>query len=108
MCGDILAYKSFRGDSLAAEISKLVMRLVRRNDQDERETDGAVHWNSTGPKLRRAFQKTRGPKFSDTDWLQQISEGSNKTKFQYCMNSRNFLLHVHAMQGHTGVESGSA
>ena len=35
----------------------LVMRLVRRYDQDERETDGAVHWSSLGPKLRLTFQK---------------------------------------------------
>ena len=27
---DVLAYKSFKGDSLRAEISKLVMRVVRR------------------------------------------------------------------------------
>ena len=66
------AYKSFKGDSLKAEISKIVMRLVRRYDQDERETDGAVHWNSIGPKLRKAFQKSGGRKFSDTDWLQHI------------------------------------
>ena len=46
------AYKSFKGDSLQAEISKIVKRLVRRCDQDERETEGAVRWNSMGPKLR--------------------------------------------------------
>ena len=36
----------------SAEVSKLVMRLVRRYDQDEREIDGAVRWNSMVPKLR--------------------------------------------------------
>ena len=36
------SYKFFKGNTLSAEISKLVMRLVRRYDQDERETDGAV------------------------------------------------------------------
>ena len=66
---DILACESFEGDSLHAEISKLVMRLVRHHDQDEQETDGAFHWNSMGPKLRRAFLKAGGRKFSDTDWL---------------------------------------
>ena len=40
---DIPACESFKGDSLSAEISKLVMKWVRRHDQDERETDGAVH-----------------------------------------------------------------
>ena len=53
---DIPACRSFNGESLSAEISKLVMRLVRRYDQDEREVDGAGHWNSMGPTLRNAFQ----------------------------------------------------
>ena len=73
-----------RSLSLSAEISKLVMRLVRHYDQDERETDGAVHWNSMVPKLRKAFQKSGG------------------RKFQYCMNSPNSLLKNRAIQGHTG------
>ena len=64
------------------------MRFVRHYDQDERETDGAAHWNSVGPKLRKAFQKFGGRKFSDTVWLQHICEGSNKMRFQYCMNSQ--------------------
>ena len=64
---DVLAYKKFKGNTLQAEITKLVMRLARRYGQDERETDGAVHWNSMGPKLRRAFQKAGGQKFSDSD-----------------------------------------
>ena len=42
---------SFSKETSQAEISKLVTRLVRHYDQDERETDGAVHWNSMGPKL---------------------------------------------------------
>ena len=65
---DVLAYKKFKGNTLQAEITKLVMRSGRRYDQDERETDGAVHWNSMGLKLRRAFQKAGGQKFSDSDW----------------------------------------
>ena len=67
---DIPANKHFRGNTFEAEVSKLVMRLVRRYDQDERETDGAAHWNSMGPKLRKAFQKAGGRKFLDSDWLQ--------------------------------------
>ena len=79
MWNDILACRFFDGDSLSAEISKLVMRLVRRYDQDGREIDGAVHWNSMGPKLRNAFQK-HGGKDSDTDWLQLMYHGSSKNE----------------------------
>ena len=78
------------------------MRLVRHYDQDERETDGAVQWNSMGPKLREACQKVGGQKFSDSDWLKYIYEGSNKTRSQYCMTSRNLFLYMRAIQGHTG------
>ena len=52
--------------------------------------------------LRKAFQKDGGHKFSDSDWLQKIYKGSNKTRFQYCKNSRDVLLHIRAVQGHTG------
>ena len=44
------------------------MRLVRHYDQNERKTDGAVHWKSMGPKLRQAFHKIGGHKFSDSDF----------------------------------------
>ena len=38
------------------------MRLVRRYDQDERETDGAVHWNSMGPKRAENISEGRKAK----------------------------------------------
>ena len=78
------------------------MSLVRHNDQDDRVTDGADHWDSMGPKLRKAFQKAGGQTFSDSDWLLYIHEGSNKTRFQYCKNSKNVLLYIRAIQGHIG------
>ena len=57
---DIPARKFFKGDSLPTENSGLVMRLACHHDQDERETDGAVQWNSMVPLLRNAFQKSGG------------------------------------------------
>ena len=96
-CNYALHCKSLKQNSLQAEIPKLVMRLVRRYDQDERQTNGAVHWNSLVTKLRKAFQKSEGRKFSDTHWLQHIYEGSNKMRFQYCMNSKKSLFHIRAI-----------
>ena len=72
------------------------------NDQDERETDGAVHWNSMRPKLRKAFQKAGGQKFSDSDWLQYMYKESDQTMFQYRMSYRGVLLYIRAIQGHSG------
>ena len=40
------------GKSLQAEISKLVMRMVRQYDQDERETNRAIQLNSVCPQSR--------------------------------------------------------
>ena len=58
---NILAYEHFRGHAFEAELTKLVMRLVRRYEQDERETDGAVHWNSMIPKLcGKHFRSPKG------------------------------------------------
>ena len=66
---DILANKWHQEDALSTEIAKLVMRLGRHHDQDEREVDGAVHWDSMGPQLRNASLKYRSSEFSDLDWL---------------------------------------
>ena len=57
----------------------------------KRETDATVHWKSSGPKLRKAFQKVGRHKFSDSDWVQHIYKRSNKTRFQYCKNSKNII-----------------
>ena len=53
-----------------------------------------------GPKLRKALQKAGGQQFSDSDSLQYVHEGSNKTRCQYCNNSRDVLQYNRAIQGH--------
>ena len=59
--------------SLSTPISKLVMRLVHHQHQDERETDGAVHWNTMNPKLMRAFGDRGAREISAKDWLPKNS-----------------------------------
>ena len=49
---DILANKHFRGNSIEAEVSNLVIGLPRHYVRDEKETDRAVHWDSMGPKSK--------------------------------------------------------
>ena len=68
----MLACPYFKGHTREAEVSTLVMRLVRHYNQNERKTDGAAHWKSMCPKLRKAFQKTGGHIFSDSDWLHHV------------------------------------
>ena len=70
---DIPANKFHKKDALSTEISKLAMRLERRHDQEEREVDGAVHWDSMGRELRDAFLKRGEEDFSDLVWIKGIS-----------------------------------
>ena len=70
---DIAANKYLGSGTLQSEIWKLVMRLGRLYDQDEREVDGAVHWDSMGPRLRNAFLKYGSSELSDLDWIKYIS-----------------------------------
>ena len=57
---DILANSNVKGITFESAVSKLVMKLVRHYDQEEREADGDVHWKSMAPKLRHAFQREGG------------------------------------------------
>ena len=43
-------------DSFETRISKCVTNTVRHHDQNERETDGAMHWNVTLPVLKGRFR----------------------------------------------------
>ena len=40
--------------------------------------------------------------YSQQDCLRAIPEGSNKKRFEYCVNSKNQVTYVSAIQGHTG------
>ena len=78
------------------------VKLVRLEHSRERETDRAIHWKFTSPKLIIRFQRDGGSNFTDRDWINFIWNGSNQTRFQYCQNSCGKLLCLRAIQGHTG------
>ena len=48
--------------SLSAMISKLVMRLVRHYDQEERGTDGVVHWDTKKTKTAESISIPKSTK----------------------------------------------
>ena len=100
----ILANEPYKYRSLSAAISKMVMRLLRHNDQDERDIDGAVHWNTMSPKFLRAFGHQEHDIFPQKIKLKHLHEGSNETRFEYCESSRNSLVCMRAIQGHIGVQ----
>ena len=49
------------------QVSKFVNKLVRHEHSRERETDGAIHWKFTSPKLKFRFQRDGGSNFTDRD-----------------------------------------
>ena len=60
---DIPVNKWYQEDALSTEISKCVMRLGRRNDQDEREFYGAVRWGFGGTRISNCVPEARRERF---------------------------------------------
>ena len=56
---DILVSRNVKGNTFESTVSKLVMKLVRRYDRDERETDGAFHWKTMVPNCESRFARRR-------------------------------------------------
>ena len=66
-------------------MSMFVM-ILRHCDQEERDSDGAMHWDLIQSRLFEEFGSRVGQNYYQQDWLQAIHEGSNKTRFEYCKN----------------------
>ena len=87
---------------ISTAISKMVTRFVCQNDQEERQSDAAVHWDTMRPELLRAFADRWAQGFSEKDWLRHTHQGSNKTRFEYREDYQNSLTCFRTIQGHTG------
>ena len=57
------------------------------HDQDERQSDGSMHWDTIGPVLLKAFAKHGARNVSEKYWLYLIHEGSSKARIEYCEDS---------------------
>ena len=88
-------------DSLETRISKCVTNMVRHHDQDERETDGARHWDGVLSVLKGKFRNQMDKEFTDEDWLHCLYLGSIKTRFEFCKENEE-LWYIRAIQGHSG------
>ena len=89
-------------DLLSIAVSKMVTRMVRHYDQDERQSDEALHWDTIRPVLLKPFARHGARDFSEKHWLRLVHEGSSKTRFEYCEDSNNSLAYFQAIQGHSG------
>ena len=88
--------------SIEARISKEVTHMVRHRDQDEREEDGAMHWDAILPKLRKKFQSQLDKECANKDWIDYLYRGSYKTRFEICKDADGELVYIRSIQGHSG------
>ena len=56
---------------MANAVSKMITKMVRDCDQDERQKDGSMHWDTIGPALLRAFAQQGARDFSRGYWEAQ-------------------------------------
>ena len=71
-----------------------------RHRSSHREDDGAMDWNTLLPRLCRDFEYENAWRWTNQEWLEFLQKGSDRKRFQYCLNSDGLILH--AIQGHSG------
>ena len=85
----IPANSTYGEDLFQQRSPKWSQRLVRHYDLEDRHCDAAVHWNTTRPKLLKAFARD----FSEKDWLRLIHEGSNNCAWIDGHDWKEFVFH---------------
>ena len=99
----VIPANSSYGGVLSIAVSKMGTRMVRYCDQDERQSDAALHWDTTRSVLLKAFAKHGLRDFPEKYWLRLVHEGSSKTSFEFFVRiSPNSLAYFRAFQGHPG------
>ena len=76
----VIPANSSYGGALSIAVSNMVTRMVRHYDQDERQTDAALHWNAIRTVVQKAFAKHGARDCSDQHWVRLIHQGTSKTK----------------------------
>ena len=65
----VIPASSSYGGALSIVVSKMVTRMVRHDDQDERQSDAALHRDTIRPVLLKAFAQHGARDFSEKHWL---------------------------------------
>ena len=68
--------------------------MIKKNDNLMQQ----LYWDTTRPILLKAFANRGAQDFSEKYWLRLIHEGSSKTRFEYCEDSKNSLAFFRAIQ----------
>ena len=86
--------------TLAANVSKKVISLIRHNQTVQREEDGAIQFWRIKFYLRNHPQNQC---WSDDRWKScLIAGGGSKRRYQYCFDDSGRILYLRALQGHSG------
>ena len=90
-------------DKSCFEVSKKMIRLLRRDLSVLREEDGADEFRILTPIFRSEFTSVWC--WSIRTWLNYLQKGGGpKKRFQYCVDpfSADTILYLRAIQGHSG------
>ena len=96
---DIHAVEYVDEESLSFNVSMSMTRVLRHRGL-YRETDGAMEWNRVLPMLCRHYSEA--PRWTNQEWVDLLRRGTDKKRFQYCLNSDGFTHYMRAIQGHSG------
>ena len=80
-------------------ISKIMTGLLRHQGY-LREDGGAIEWRNLLPLFYSDYPEVQ--KWTKQTCLNHPEKGSNKKRLQYCVDSYGYILHMRAIQGHSG------
>ena len=84
-------------------VSKMFVPIEQRKwNCSHLEKDGAIDWNTLSPVFCRDYEYENAWRWTSQEWLDLLHTGSDKKRFQYCLNSDSLILHMFAIQGHSG------
>ena len=86
--------------SLAYEVSKKVIHLLRHSQKVQREDDGAVQFWRIKEHLQSQFAQILY--WSDNRWKACLAAGGAKRRYQYCTDVSGIIVYLRALQGHSG------
>ena len=82
-------------------LSKKVINLLRHNQKLHREEDGAIEFYKMKFHLRDHHLSIQN--WSDDRWIACLAAGGgSKRRFQYCSDCLGSIIHLRALQGHSG------
>ena len=88
-------------DLASYDLSKKVINLLRHNQTLQREQDGAIQFYKIKFHLRNHHPQIQN--WSSDGWKACLAAGGgSKRRYQYCSDNLGSIIHLRALQGHSG------